>query len=640
MPFKKIYNKKFMLEFFNKNLSKHGIKSPVADLKHQKVYRSISPLSHILLYDLILEGGEILKIRCVANETGERKHAAKILKLLWENGFNKGRFTVARPFGYYPKYNAMFYNNLPGENLTQILKEKKFNEILTNIELSAKWIAKLHNLNLKIPEKLSRQNDKNQIIDLAKSLIPLKKYYPDLTKKIDLLVEEYFNLQDKIDWQNTVLIHNDFFPGNIIIHKNKIGGIDFVESRMANPLIDVASLAAYTQSCLNPISNFSAKQLDQIESKFVLTYFNERGLHLFSFSEELIVLKFRTLLYMLLQFSKIGLARLNYAKQLKNKKLEDEYRHFWRGRIKDLIKDADLEKSKLSKNIDLHSHSFLSDGFFSPKEAALQMKKRKVSVAALTDHNGIAGSKEFNKEAALSGIKTINGVELYTQYQYTIIHLLLYNFDLNNRKINKLIKDSQRQEDDRIKEMIQGLQKIGFKISWKQLKECIGSKFIDVGHLTSAVLKNEENLEKIKRESMPILKNKHQIRRYFENKYYNKISNFFKPLATIDFEKALKISKQVNAISILAHPGETFEFFLKKEKLLELKKIGLDGIEIYTRKNNKEEEEYYLQLAKELNLIVTGGTDWHNIKDDFQDGKKYTIPYSVYQQFKYYLNKI
>lgn len=641
MPFKKIYSKKFMLEFFNRNLSKHGIKSPIIDLKHKKVYRSISPLSHILLYDLVLKNKKRLKIRCVANEMGERRHAAKILKLLWENKFNKGRFIVARPFGYYPEYNAMFYSHLHGENLTQTLKEKNFNTILASAELSAKWIAKLHNLNLKIPEKLNKQNDKKQIIDLAKSLSSLKKYYPNLTKKIDLLTKEYFDLQDKINWKNEVLIHNDFFPGNIIIHKNRTGVIDFVESRMANPLIDAASLAAYTQSSLNPLANsFSSNQLNQIESKFVLTYFNARGLHPFSFSEELIVLKFRTFLYMLLQFSKIGLARLNYAKQLKNKKLENEYRHFWHGRIKDLTKDADFEKSKLSKRVDLHSHSFLSDGFFSPKEVALQMKKRKISVAALTDHNGIAGSREFNEEANLNGIKTINGIEFYTQYQHTIIHLLLYNFDLNNKKINRLIKDSQRDEDNRIKRIIQGLQKLEFKISWRQLKNCIGSEFVDVGHLTSAVLKNEGNLKKIKRESMPALKNKHQIRHYFENKYYNKISNFFNPLATIDFEKVLKISKQINAISVLAHPGETFDFFLKKEKLLELKKLGLDGIEIFTRKNNPEEKEYYTQLAKEMNLIVIGGTDWHKTGDNIVNGKEYIIPYYAYQQFKYYLNRI
>ena len=607
--------------------------------ENQKVYRSISPLSHILLYDLVFKDGKTLKIRCVANEEGERRHAAKILKLLWENGFNKGRFTVARPFGYYPKYNAMFYGNLPGENLTHILKEKNFQRILASIELSARWLAKLHNLNLKTAKKLNRQNDREQITELAKIFSRLKKYYPDLAKKESLLIKEYFNLQDKIDWKNTVLIHNDFFPGNIISHQNKISAIDFVESRMANPLIDVASLAAYMQSILNPISSLSSEQLEQIESKFVLAYFKARGLAIFSFSEELIVLKFRAFLYMLLQFSKIGIARLNYAKQLKDKKLEDEYYRFWRGRITDLIKDADFEKSKLSKKIDLHSHTFLSDGFFSPKKLVSQMKRRKISVAALTDHNGISGSKEFNKEANINKIETINGVEIYAKFKHLVVHILLYNFDLNNKKIIKMLENSQKNEDLRIKKMIKKLQKAGFEITWKQLKEQIGSVFIDIGHLTSVVLKNEKNLRKIKTEVLSVIKSRNDFWHHFENQHYHERDSVFEPLSTIPIKKVFKTAKQIGAISVLAHPGETFGF-LKKKKLLEFKKMGLDGIEAFTRKNSLEQEKYYLRLAKELNLIVTGGTDWHRMKDDFQGGEKYTIPYYVYQQLKYYLNRI
>ena len=77
-------------------------------------------------------------------------------------------------------------------------------------------------------------------------------------------------------------------------------------------------------------------------------------------------------------------------------------------------------------------------------------------------------------------------------------------------------------------------------------------------------------------------------------------------------EECISMINEAGGIAVLAHP-----FTLKltneelKEELKYLVSIGLKGIEIYHSKSTEEQRAYYKELAKEFNLITTGGTDYH-----------------------------
>ena len=47
----------------------------------------------------------------------------------------------------------------------------------------------------------------------------------------------------------------------------------------------------------------------------------------------------------------------------------------------------------ITPNIDLHSHSTISDGLLTPSELVSYASERDVQVLALTDHDDIAGLK-------------------------------------------------------------------------------------------------------------------------------------------------------------------------------------------------------------------------------------------------------
>ncbi len=62
----------------------------------------------------------------------------------------------------------------------------------------------------------------------------------------------------------------------------------------------------------------------------------------------------------------------------------------------------------------------------------------------------------------------------------------------------------------------------------------------------------------------------------------------------------------------MAHP---FSLNLSDEKLrqelIRLKEMGLDGMEVYYSEHTKEQTETYLKFCMELDLLVSGGSDFH-----------------------------
>ena len=82
--------------------------------------------------------------------------------------------------------------------------------------------------------------------------------------------------------------------------------------------------------------------------------------------------------------------------------------------------------------IDLHTHSYCSDGTFSPEGIVLLAKKEGLSAVALTDHDTIDGIALFMEAGAKHGVETVPGVEfaaLWPKYSRPEIHIVGLGFD-------------------------------------------------------------------------------------------------------------------------------------------------------------------------------------------------------------------
>lgn len=106
-----------------------------------------------------------------------------------------------------------------------------------------------------------------------------------------------------------------------------------------------------------------------------------------------------------------------------------------------MIKE-DLKKLLLSfkqedfyKNVDLHIHSYESDGKLSPVEIVKQAKERNLKYIAISDHNSIDAYLNTN---ILSEEIVIPAVEFDCFYKGTLLHILGYGIDIDNKELKNI----------------------------------------------------------------------------------------------------------------------------------------------------------------------------------------------------------
>ena len=84
--------------------------------------------------------------------------------------------------------------------------------------------------------------------------------------------------------------------------------------------------------------------------------------------------------------------------------------------------------------IDLHTHSLITDGSYSPREVVKNAYKNNVKVLALTDHDSIGGINEAIEEAKQFDIKVINGIEISALHKDgNMLHILGYGMNIYDK---------------------------------------------------------------------------------------------------------------------------------------------------------------------------------------------------------------
>ena len=262
----------------------------------------------------------------------------------------------------------------------------------------------------------------------------------------------------------------------------------------------------------------------------------------------------------------------------------------------------------MNKLIDLHTHSNYSDGEYNPKELIKKAKLAGIKTLSITDHDTLEGNKNIPKN--IKGIKIVPGIELTAKVKKGRMHILGYNIDLYNEELNKKMTILKDKSINSIISLIAQLKK-DYKITftYNEIKELVNANH-NLGRPDLARLLVQNGYA----ESIEDAFEKYLIAAYQKTKKYSK---------GISWEECLELITQSGGIPVLAHPhtlkltNEELEKLLKK-----MIKKGLRGIEAYHSNNTKEEQNFYLKLAKKYNLLISGGTDYHGpfIKPDISLG--------------------
>ncbi|MBI4779470.1 hypothetical protein HY797_03395 [Candidatus Falkowbacteria bacterium] len=257
--------------------------------------------------------------------------------------------------------------------------------------------------------------------------------------------------------------------------------------------------------------------------------------------------------------------------------------------------------------IDLQVHSTYSDGYLTPGQLADFLSANKVKVAALTDHNTIAGLNEFKLACLNKKIKTVSSVELYAKLGHKKFNLLWYNFDKRNPDLHNLLRASQARRRRQIKNALAKLKQRGFKINENRLLNKF-NRYIPLNRLIDYIYKIPANKKIIIKKLKITNPSQDEILiKIFKNQAFVKISESY-----IELKQILKLRKKIGGQLILNHPVK--HGCLDKRFIANIKALGLDGMEVVSPHHSLSVIMQLQRLAKKHKLIMTGGSDFHRFE--------------------------
>ncbi|MGW8194448.1 MAG: hypothetical protein ACWGOX_09310, partial [Desulforhopalus sp.] len=102
--------------------------------------------------------------------------------------------------------------------------------------------------------------------------------------------------------------------------------------------------------------------------------------------------------------------------------------------------------------------------------------------------------------------------------------------------------------------------------------------------------------------------------------------------------EAIDILKSAGGLAVLAHPPTPGHYGGPiGDNLEDLVKMGLDGIEVYYPTHSKKFRKQLMAFAKQRNLLITGGSDYHgDIRPGttLAGGKNVSVPAELLARMK------
>lgn len=243
---------------------------------------------------------------------------------------------------------------------------------------------------------------------------------------------------------------------------------------------------------------------------------------------------------------------------------------------------------------DFHIHSNNSDGKLSVNKLLDLYKENGYDVISITDHDTMQGCKaalEYGKEI---GLKVIAGIEISTKHLGESIHMLGYfsDNDWNSEEMAEFSKNKQNRRITRCKIIVSSLEEnFGIKISADDLinqnKGMIGRPHIAKEIIRVGYAKTMEEV--------------------FE-KYLGNNSPTYIPSSIFGIQDGIDLLRRNHATVVLAHP-----VLINNSSIDDLlSNYRFDGIEAIYGLNTKDETKNFIDICSKHNLLITGGSDFHD----------------------------
>ncbi len=247
--------------------------------------------------------------------------------------------------------------------------------------------------------------------------------------------------------------------------------------------------------------------------------------------------------------------------------------------------------------IDLHCHSFCSDGVLAPAAVVARAAAAGVEILALTDHDVLDGIAEAQQAAQQFGIRLIAGVEISTTWQAQTVHIVGLGVDPLNRILQAGLQDLRERRNRRAAEIGARLAQAG-----------IPDVFAGMQRLAQG----------------SILSRTHAARYLVEAGYAKDFNDAFKQWLKSGRPGAVKsdwvqVGDAVDWIraaggqAVIAHPGRYRMTFAKLTRLAQaFRSVGGEGIEVISGSHGPTQVAQIHRLSHKEKLKASVGSDFHD----------------------------
>lgn len=244
-----------------------------------------------------------------------------------------------------------------------------------------------------------------------------------------------------------------------------------------------------------------------------------------------------------------------------------------------------------SSTIDLHVHTTASDGTLSPSDTVRRAAELGVTLLSITDHDTTEGIPEAQQAAAASDIVLLSGVELSVGSGEREIHVLGYFIDPNHRPFQTILSKLRGARDVRNERILARLKELGASVDPQRVRHIAGDGSVGRPHIAAALV-----------EAGHVASQGEAFGRYLARGKPAYVGR--ERLSAADAAQAIR---EAGGLPVVAHPAKSGLI----GQIEDLAAGGMEGIEVFHSDHSERDVEILLGIAREGNLLVTGGTDSH-----------------------------
>lgn len=247
--------------------------------------------------------------------------------------------------------------------------------------------------------------------------------------------------------------------------------------------------------------------------------------------------------------------------------------------------------------IDLHAHTTHSDGSLEPEALVALAAEAGLAALAVTDHDTTSALPAAHAAGTHHGIEILDGCEITARVPSGIAHILAYAFDENHGGLQRLLARVREGREERNRRIHKKLEALGVPVDDHDVRRHAVGSIVARPHFARALVERGH-----------VDTTRQAFDRYLKDR-----GPAYVRADVPTAGEAVEAVADSGGIAVLAHP-RSLRLGTKEAMrsiLGELADAGMVGIEVHHPSQDPQQRAMFRELAEELDLVVSGGSDFH-----------------------------